>query len=99
MLMELTGNNDFQFSRENVYYYLVYNQAKYSRVQQSVSRDANFKYVLERAKQERTLFGVDKLEQILFKEVHTYSKEMFEEKFVKPIEQYEQIVIGDNAFE
>lgn len=53
--------------------------------------NANYNYIFEHAKVEQKLFDVDKLEGYLLKETHTFTKEMFEEKFVKRIELVEHI--------
>lgn len=40
---------------------------------------------------EDILFGIDKFQGYLFKDVHTFTKEIFLEKFVLPMEKRENI--------
>jgi hypothetical protein len=93
MLLEMNIIPDIEFVRKNIEFILVYNSEKYGKIKPSPARDANFNYILRRAGQEEKLFQVEKLEQYLLKETHTYTKELFNEKFVKPIE------IAENALE
>lgn len=89
MLIEWKIIPNFDFVRENINYILVYNGEKHGKIQQSLGRNQNYKYFLNLAKQEERLFEIDKLENYLFKETHTYTKELFEENFVKMKEQEE----------
>jgi hypothetical protein len=91
MLIELEIIPDFDFSREKISYTLVYNSNKYPRLQESESRSENFSYIIARAKMEEKLFEIEKFEKYFLKEAHTYSKELFIEKFVKPMEKDEGI--------
>lgn len=93
MLLEMNIIPDIEFVRKNIEFILVYNSEKYGKIKPSPAREANFNYILRRAGQEEKLFQVEKLEQYLLKETHTYTKELFNEKFVKPIE------IAENASE
>lgn len=89
MLVELEVISDFKFSRDHIEYILVYNEDKNARVQEAPDREANYAFIRERAQQEKKLFGVDKLERYLFFDTHTYTTEVFEQKFVIPREQEE----------
>ena len=75
----------------NLFWYTILKNME--KFKPSPAREANFNYILRRAGQEEKLFQVEKLEQYLLKETHTYTKELFNEKFVKPIE------IAENASE
>ena len=89
MLMEWGIIPNFNFIRENVNYILVFNEGQYKMVQQSQSRDQNYKYIMGLAQQEERLFGIDKFEKYLFKETHTYTKAEFDDNFVRPKEKEE----------
>lgn len=89
MLVEMGIIPNFQFVRDNVRYILVYNSDKYRKIQKSLNRDKINNYSLERAKKEEKLFEIDKLEGYLFEETHTYTKQLFEEKFVIKMEEQE----------
>lgn len=39
---------------------------------------------------EEKLFGIEKLEQYIFKETHTYTKALFETNFIKSMEEREK---------
>jgi hypothetical protein len=90
MLLELEIIPDFGFVRENCHYILVYNSRKYGKLANSKSRDSFGEYIFKRANTEEKLFEIEKLNQYLFKETHTYTKELFEEKFVKIMEKQEK---------
>lgn len=94
MLVDWRVIPDFQFVRDRVSYILVYNSEKYPCVSESESRRRNYAYVMERAKTEERLFGVDYLEGYLFRETHTYSKEGFERRFVERMEREEGRSLG-----
>lgn len=89
MLIDLKVIPDFSFVREKINYILVYNADKYGRIPKSPAREANYAYIQRLAVQEEKLFDIDKLEQYLLHEVHTYTKELFEENFVRPMEREE----------
>ncbi len=91
MLIDLNIIPDFEFSRNTVNYILVYNSNKYPTVQESESRTESFSYILRLAHKEEKLFDVENFEKYLFKETHTYSKEIFESNFVKLMELDEGI--------
>lgn len=63
---------------------------KYPVVQKSESRDKNYSYIYERAGQEEKLFNIEDFEGYLFQKTHTYTKEMFQEKFVAVMEETEK---------
>lgn len=90
MLMEWGIIPDFEFGRKNINYILVFNEGQYKKVQQSPARDQTYNYMLKLAKQEKRLFDIDKFEKYLFKETHTYTKDEFEDNFVRIKEQEEE---------
>ena len=73
---------DLDFARENINYILVYNGEKFGRTQDSPAREATYDYLEQLAKQEKRLFEIDKFEKYLFNETHTYTKELFKERFI-----------------
>ncbi len=91
MLIDLGIIPDFLFVRSHLYYILVYNSDKYSQIPKAQSRDANYAYIHRLAQKEEKLFDVEKLEQYLFKETHTYSKELFQSEFIVHMERQEQM--------
>lgn len=92
MLIELRIIPGFDFVREKINYILVYNPTKNDRIPKSPSRDQSYDYFFKLAKQEKQLFEVEKFEKYLFNETHTYTKSLFEEKFVHPMEQEEGVL-------
>ncbi|MCI8993896.1 MAG: hypothetical protein HFG80_14530 [Eubacterium sp.] len=90
MLLEWRIIPDLDFVRKNIHYILVYNGSNYGKIQQSQARDKNYGYVWERAEQEERLFDIDKFENYLFHETHTYTKSLFEKNFVQPKEKEEE---------
>lgn len=94
MLMEWGIIPNFEFIRKNINYILVFNKGKDKNIQQSVSRDQTYNYIMNLAQQEERLFGIDKFENYLFKETHTYTKGEFDDIFVKIKEQEEGLVVG-----
>lgn len=91
MLIELNIIPDLEFFRNHVNYILVYNADKQLKLQKSESRDNIYLSVLAKARMEDILFGIDKFQGYLFKDVHTFTKEIFLEKFVLPMEKRENI--------
>lgn len=89
MLLELGIIPDIQFVREHFVYILVYNSEKYPKEQESGSREQIYNHVRRRAKKEKEIFDVGKFENYLCKEAHTYTKEIFQEKFTEPMEAEE----------
>lgn len=89
MLVEMKIIENFEFARKNINYILVYNSDKYGKVQKSEAREKVNNYIQKLAKDEEKLFEVGKFEGYLFKATHTYTKELFQEKFVSLIEKGE----------
>lgn len=89
MLMDLGIISGFDFLRKQVCYILVYNSDKNGPVPASENLEKIYSYTLRQAETEAGLFGIWKLEQYLFRETHTYTRELFEEKFIQPMEQAE----------
>ena len=84
ILLDVTKMN-FNEIIENIDYILVYNKEKNS----SFADIGNLIYnQTKNNKEDRVInFGLEKFKNYCFKNVHTYSKEEFEEKFVKKIEK------------
>ena len=91
VLIELGLIPNLDFARNNINYILVYNSEKHDKVHSSQERDKNYTYILKRANKKKTLFGISNFKQYLFKNVHTYSKEDFQDEFVLPMERAEGI--------
>ena len=89
MLWEKEILPDIDFVRDNVNYILVYNGKMYGRIQESPSRTETYNYFGRLSKKEERLFEIEKLEQYLFCETHTYTKELFKEKFIVEKEKEE----------
>lgn len=78
-------------TREWMEFILVYNisknpmpnQLEREGVQESNSRDVIAKYISKKAKEEFVRFDLKRFKTLYFKEVHTYSKEEFEEYLVR----------------
>lgn len=91
MLMEWNIIPSFDFIRTNIDYILVYNADKYGKDQKAPAREQTYSYIMALAEQEERLFDIDKFEKYLFRKTHTYTKAQFEERFVRPMEEEEQI--------
>ncbi|MBO5153820.1 MAG: hypothetical protein J6C00_05615 [Eubacterium sp.] len=91
MLIEWGVIPDFDFSRENIDYILVYNADRYGKDQKAPAREQTYSYIMGLAEQEERLFDIDDFEKYLFRKTHTYTKAQFEERFVRPMEEEEQI--------
>lgn len=89
MLLEMNIIQDFNFPREHICYILVYRSDKYGKAEEAADREKNYDYLFRLAKQEKKLFELYKLENYLVKETHTYTKEQFEENFIKLVEEQE----------
>lgn len=89
MLLEMKIIPNLEFVREHIEYILVYNSEKYGKIQQSEARNKAFGYILNLAGEEEKLFQVERMEQYLFNDTHTYTKELFAKKFIEPIDVYE----------
>lgn len=83
---DITGKN-ISYIREQTDFIVVYNseknpmpnQIKKDRVQESASRAAIADYFMSKAQKEFILFDLERYKKLYFREVHTYSKEKFEE--------------------
>lgn len=91
ILIDMGMIPDIQFVRDHIQYILVYNSEKYPLFPVSQNRDVNYSYIMRLSQREKKLFGVEKLEEYLLKETHTYTKELFEKNFVVPMEEQERI--------
>lgn len=91
MLVELGLIPNLDFARNNINYILVYNEEKTSKCPPSESRDITYGYFGKLAQTEKRLFDIDKFEKYLFHETHTYTKELFQEKFIDQKEKEECI--------
>lgn len=94
MLNDIIGKS-ISFSRENVDFILVYNEAKNSNKeedkdkrneQELSSKVAIGKYFSQKAKKKFIRFDMEKFQRIYFREVFTYTENEFEEEFVSKIE-------------
>lgn len=93
ILLESELIPDFNFSRNNIDYILVYNGKKQGKAQESTSRTETYNYFHRQAKEEEKLFGIDKFEKYLFNKTHTYTKEQFQAKFIDLKEKEEAIYV------
>ena len=91
MLIELGIIPGFQFVRENVIYILVNNSEKVPKIQQTESLNMTYSYFYHLAQTEERLFELEKLERYLFKETHTYTKELFDNNFIRNMEERERL--------
>ena len=89
MLIEMNVIPNLDFARKSITYTLVYNSNKYQMAEESVSRDKIYAHNRRMAKEERKMFGIEKFEQFLFKNTHTYTRDEFNNNFVKRIEKLE----------
>ena len=91
MLIEWGIIPDFEFVRQNIRYILVYNSKHNAEIPDSPERERNYSYFLGLAEEEEKLFGIDKFEKYLFDETHTYTKNLFQVKFVDLMEKEEAL--------
>lgn len=91
MLIELGAIPDFEYSRKNINYILVYNSEKYGKNAQTQGLEENYSYFWRLAQAEEKLFKIDHFEEYLLKETHTYTIPLFEKKFVEPMEAQERL--------
>lgn len=89
ILLELGLVPDYTYIRGAVSYILVYNSEKYGKIQDSEARNINFDYIMRLSNEEKRLFGVEKFEGFLFKKTHTYTKKLFDQNFIIPMEAHE----------
>ncbi|MEG1416765.1 MAG: hypothetical protein RSC49_09235 [Clostridium sp.] len=78
---------DLEFTRKNLTYILVYNENKNPSyegesdfIQESPSRSLIGKKIASKANKEIIRFGLDIFKNYLFKDVHTYTKDEFNDK-------------------
>lgn len=89
MLIDEKIIQNFSFVREHGYYILVYGSKYSNRIPDAPARRKNYDYIYNLAEMEQKLFGIDKFEGYLFRETHTYTKDLFKMKFAVPMEQKE----------
>ena len=78
---------DITFSRSNIDFVVVYNleknplpkQAEKGQLQETPSRVSIANHFMEKAKKEFICFDLERYERIYYRNIHTYSKERFEE--------------------
>ena len=78
MLIEAGMIPDYQFSRENISYILVYNKEKIIH-----------RHIEQKQEKLFCLFELEKLQGYILDETNTYTKEQFEQLFVKKFEKLE----------
>ena len=83
MLLELKIVPDVDFVRKHIRYILVCKKTQVQPAQESENRTTIYSHIKNRANAETVLFELDKLQGYLLAEVHTYSPEEFEAKFVR----------------
>lgn len=66
-------NENTSYFRENAIFILVYNEDKNSHFQNLIENN-----IMQRAKEEKIRFGLDKFNKLYLKEIHTYTKKQFE---------------------
>lgn len=91
MLMYSKFIPDFDFIRKNVSYILLYNENKSGVIQKSDGLTQNYDYLTSLPNTETRLFDIASLESYLFNKAHTYTKELFETKFVAVKEKEENL--------
>ena len=92
MLIEAGMIPDYQFSRENISYILVKKKKKIMQEKQiKVNSAKNHIHRHIEQKQEKLfcLFELEKLQGYILDETNTYTKEQFEQLFVKKFEKLE----------
>lgn len=92
MLLDWKIFSNIEFVRKNVEYILVYNKSKQEL--DSLALSHHYDYLERLSQEEEQLFDVDKLQGFLFLATHTYTKELFQKKFIALKEQEE----GENAY-
>lgn len=80
-------NENISFCRQNVYFMLVYNEEKNSRLEGNKKQEDSSKAVISKlihnkANKKFVRFGLKQFEKLYFKEVFTYTESEFEEKFL-----------------
>lgn len=86
IFLEIIGKN-ITFSRSNIDFVVVYNieknplpnQITKGKLQETPSRIVIADFFIKKAKKELILFDLERYEKLYFRNIHTYSKEEFEE--------------------
>lgn len=86
IFLEIIGE-DLAFSRGNIDFVVVYNleknplprQGQKGQLQETPSRVSIANHFMEKAKKEFICFDLERYERIYYRNIHTYSKERFEE--------------------
>lgn len=91
MMLDMKVIPDLDFCRKKMQYILVYNSSEYSIVQDSAKRKAIYAHINKCAEREEKLFGLDRFENFLCHDTHTYTSDEFNEKFVVPVEGQEKV--------
>ena len=86
IFLEIIGKN-ITFSRSNIDFVVVYNieknplpnQITKGKLQETPSRIVIADFFMKKAKKELILFDLERYEKLYFRNIHTYSKEEFEE--------------------
>lgn len=85
MLIDKNVIPSFDFSRKYIKYILVYNPEKYQKTNKSENREKIYSHIFKLSKKEEKILGIENFEKYLFKEVHSYTKEMFQQEFINAI--------------
>lgn len=92
MLLETGMIPDYQFARENISYILVYNKEKImqeKQIKDNGAKEQIHRHMERKQEQLFCLFELEKLCGYVFHETNTYTKEQFEQLFVKKYEKLE----------
>ena len=92
MLIEAGMIPDYQFSRENISYILVYNKEKIMQEKQikvNSAKNQIHRHIEQKQEKLFCLFELEKLQGYILDENNTYTKEQFEQLFVKKFEKLE----------
>ena len=92
MLIEAGMIPDYQFSRENTSYIVVYNKEKIMQEKQikvNSAKNQIHRHIEQKQEKLFCLFELEKLQGYILDETNTYTKEQFEQLFVKKFEKLE----------
>lgn len=92
MLIEAGMIPDYQFSRENISYILVYNKEKIMQEKQikvNSAKNQIHRHIEQKQEKLFCLFELEKLQGYILDETNTYTKEQYEQLFVKKFEKLE----------
>lgn len=92
MLIEAGMIPDYQFSRENISYILVYNKEKIMQEKQikvNSAKNQIHRHIEQKQEKLFCIFELEKLQGYILDETNTYTKEQFEQLFVKKFEKLE----------